>query len=85
MRLQVGRVDHDDLLVGALGGQSLHHPREDPHVTPPLPTVVERLRRPILTRGIAPTQTIAIDEYYAAQHAPIIDTWLAMALRKERS
>ena len=84
MRLQVGRIDHEGLLLGALGGQSLHHPREDPHVTPPLPTVVERLRRPILTRGIAPTQAIAIDEDYAAQHAPIIYTRLAMALREER-
>lgn len=84
MRLQVGRVDHNGLPVAALGGQSLHHPGEDPHVTPPLPTVVERLRRAILTRGVTPTQAIAIDEDYAAQYASIIHTRLAMALRKER-
>lgn len=46
-------IDHDDLLLGALEGQSLYHPREDRHVTPSLPTVIEGLRRSILTRGIA--------------------------------
>ena len=84
MRLEVGRVNHDRPMLGALGGQSLHNPREDPQVTPLLPTVVERLRWAILARGIAPTQAIAIDEDYATQHAPIIYTRLAMALRKER-
>ncbi len=41
MRFQVGRVDHDDLLFAAFGGQPLHHPGEDTHVTPPLPAIVE--------------------------------------------
>ncbi len=85
MRLKIGRVDHDGLLLGALGGQALHHPGKDTHVTPPLPSVVERLRWAILTRRIAPPQAIAIDEDYAAQDPPIIDTRLAMALWKERS
>ena len=84
MRLEIRRVDHDGLLIGALGGQSLHHPGEDPHVTPSLPTVVERLRRAILARGVAPTQAITIDEDYSAQNAPIIHPRLAVAPREER-
>jgi hypothetical protein len=84
MRLQVGRVDHDGLLLGTFGGQSFHHPGEDPHVTPPLPSVVEGLRRAIFTRRIAPPQAIAIDEDYTAQDPPIIDARLTVALWKER-
>gem|GEM_PF-3536869 len=55
MRLQVGRADHDDLLLAAFGGQSLHHPGEDPHVAPPLPPVVERLGWSILPRHVTPS------------------------------
>ena len=84
MRLQVGRVDHDDLLFAAFGSQPFHHPGEDPHIAPPLPSVVERLGWTILMGRIAPPQPIAIDEDYAAQHAPVIDPRLAMALGKER-
>src|SRR3546814_6916869 len=34
--LQVGRVDHDGLRVGACGSQPLHHTEEDTPFTPPL-------------------------------------------------
>ncbi len=85
MRLQIGRVNHNGLLVTALGGQPLHHPGKDPHVTPPLPSVVERLWRTVFFGRIAPPQAIAIDEYYTTQDPPIIDARLPMALRKERS
>ena len=34
--------------------------------------------------SIAPAQTIAVDEDYAAQNAPVIDARLAMALGEER-
>ena len=84
MRLQIGRVDQDGLLLGAFRGQPLHHAGENPHVTPPLPSVVERLRRAILTWRVAPPQAIAIDEDYAAQNPPIIHPRLAMALREKR-
>jgi hypothetical protein len=84
MRLEVGRVDHHDFLLAAFGGQSLHHPGEDPHVAPPLPPIVERLGRSILPRRVTPSQPVAIDEDYAAQHTPVIDPRLAMALWKER-
>jgi hypothetical protein len=84
MRLQIGRVDHDDFLLTAFGGQPFHHPGEDPHVAPSLPAVVERLGRTILPWRIAPPQPIAVDEDYPAQHTPVIDPRLAVALRKER-
>ena len=42
MRLQVGRVDHDRLVLGPLGGQARHDPGEDAIVAPTLPAVVER-------------------------------------------
>jgi len=38
----------------------------------------------ILPRGIAPTQPVAVDENDAAQHSPVINPWLAMALGKIR-
>ena len=73
VRLRVSRVDHDGLLLGAFRRQPRHHPGEDPHVTSPLPSVAERLRRAILTRRIAPPQAIAIDEDHPAQNTPIIN------------
>jgi hypothetical protein len=85
MRFQVGRVDHDDLLFAAFGGQPLHHTGEDTHVTPPLPAIVEGLGRAMLPRRGTPSQPIAIDENYAAQDPQIINSWLPMALWKERS
>lgn len=66
MRLEVGYIDHGELLLAPFGGQSLHHPCEDPHVTLPLPTVVERLGRAILPRRVTPSQPVAIEEDYAA-------------------
>ena len=84
MRLHVGRIDHDGLLVAACGGKPLHHPGKDPHVTPPLPAIVEGLGRAILPRCVTPSQPIAIYKDNAAQHPPVIDPRLAMALREER-
>jgi len=40
--------------------------------------------RTISGRGIAPSQTIAIDKDNPTQHTPIIDTRLSVRLRKER-
>ncbi len=81
---QISCIDHDGLLLSALSGQTLHHPGEDPPVAPSLPTIVERLRRPILPGRITPPQAFAIDEDYPAQHAPVIDPWLAVGPGKER-
>lgn len=77
MRFQVGRVDHDRLVLGPLGCQAHHDPGEDTIVAPVLPAVVQGLRGFILLRRVASTQTITVDEYYAAQHAPVVDAALA--------
>jgi hypothetical protein len=77
---QVSRVDHDRLGRGARGSQPLHHADEDTPFVPPLPTVVERLVGAILPRRIAPTQSVAVDENDTAQHPPVINPWLAVAL-----
>jgi hypothetical protein len=47
------------------------------------PAVVEGLGRAILLRRIPPTQAVAIDEDYPAQHPPVVDAGLAMRLREE--
>ena len=80
MRLEVGRVNHDGLVLGALSGQADHDPGEDPVVTPTLPTVVEGLGRSVFLRRIAPPQPIAIDKDYAANDTEVINARLAMAL-----
>lgn len=83
MRFEIGRVDHDRLAFGSLRRrQPFHHADEDAFVAPPLPAIIERLRRPILPRRIAPPQPVTIDEDNAAQNPPVIDTLAAMALRK---
>lgn len=82
--LQAGRVDHDDLLLAALGCQPLHHPGENPLVAPPLPAIAEGLGRAMLPMRVTPSRPIAADEDHPAQHALIIEPRLAMALRKER-
>jgi hypothetical protein len=67
---RIGRVDHNRLRCGGFGRQSVHHSGEDAHVTPPLPTVVERLGWAIFLRRVTPPQTIAIYEYNSAKNAP---------------
>ena len=83
MRLEIGRVDHHRLRNGRLGSQPVHHPGKNPSVAPPLPAVVESLRGAILPRGVSPPQTITIHEDYAAQHAAVIDAWLARGRLRE--
>src|SRR3546814_10280520 len=57
---------------------------EDTPFTPPLPPVVQRLVRTIRARRITPPQPVAVDEDDPAQHPPIINPRLAMALGKVR-
>ena len=83
MRFKIRRVDHDRLFLWPFGGQTLHDPSKDAHVAPPLPAIVEGIRRAILPRRISPPQAVAIDEDYAAQDPPVIDTRLTVALWKE--
>ena len=85
MCFEIGRVDHHSLWNCRLGGQPFHHPGEDAHVAPPLPSIVEGFRRPVFLQRVGPPQAIAIDEYYSTQNEPVIHARLAMALWKERS
>lgn len=85
MGFEIGRVDHDGLLICRLSGQSFEEPGEHAHLAPALLAIVERLRWAVSLRRIAPSQPIAIDEDYPAKNAPIIDTRLPMAPRKVRS
>lgn len=84
VRFKISGIDHHRLWSGGLGGEPVHHPGKHPHVSTPLPTVVEHLGGAILVRSAAPTQAIAIDEYIAAQDTSIIDTRHPVTLRKER-
>jgi hypothetical protein len=80
--LQVSRVNHDCLRRNARGRQSLHDVEEGTHFASSLPSVVERLVWTMRLRCIAPAQSVAVDENYAAQRRPIINPWLVMALGK---
>lgn len=82
MRLEVSGIDHDGLVISGFRRQPFHDLSKHAHVAPPFPAIVERLGRAIFRWCIAPTQAIAIDEDNATQNTPIIDAWLAMALRK---
>jgi len=66
-----------------LAMEALRVPAVAPIVAPPLSAVVERPGRAIFLRRVAPPQAVAIDEDYAAQHPPVIDARLAVALGKE--
>lgn len=50
------------------------------HLAPTSPAVVECLVRTVFPGRITPAQPVAIDEDDPAQHAPIIDSRLAVAL-----
>jgi hypothetical protein len=78
MRLHACRVDHDDLLLGSLGGQPLHHPGKDHNVAPLLTTVVEGLGRTVLTGRMSLYQPVAVDKDYAAQRSSVIEARLAL-------
>lgn len=84
MRLQISRVDHHRPALGARRGQPLHHPSEDPHLTPPLPAVIERLVRLIILRRIPPAQPVTVHEDDPAEHPPIIHPRPAVAPREIR-
>ena len=82
MGLEVGCVDHGCLLLATFSRKADHDPSEDAFVTPTLPTVVQCLVWTVLFGCVPPPQAIAIDEDNAAQHTPIINTWLAVGLGK---
>jgi len=59
-------------MIRCLGSQPRHDPREYSHVTPPFPTVVERLVRAIFLGRITPPQPIAINADNSAEQATVI-------------
>ena len=83
MCFQIGRIHHVRLVLGPLGGQPSQDPSKDTVVAPALPAVVEDLRRAIFLRHIAPSQSLAIDEDYAAQHPPIVNSVPAVTFGTE--
>ncbi len=85
MGLQMRRIYHQRISPAASIGQFQKHPGEDALLAPSLPPAVEGLVRPVLGRRIAPTQAIAVDEYYAAQHPFFVHTRPAVRLRKKGS
>ena len=80
---EIGRVNYRRLRNGHLGGQPVHHPGEDALVAPLLPAIVECLPRAILLLRITLPQAITINEDKATQNPSVINTRLAVALRKE--
>ena len=85
VRLQIGRIDHHRLWLGALRSKPFHHAREDACLAPAPPAVVQRLVRAIGAGRIAPAQAVTVDEHNAAQHPAIVNAWLAVAFGKNES
>ena len=74
MGLEIGRIDHDGLVLCSFRhSQALHHLDKDALVAPAFPAVIQGLRRTIFPRRITPPEAVAIDENDAAQDTPIID------------
>lgn len=82
MCLQIGRVDHDRLLLAVLDGQTGHDLREGALVAPSLPAIVECLVRAVFRRRVTTAQPIPIDKYNPAQLTLVIDARLAVGLSK---
>ena len=72
VRLQVGRVDHDRLRLGANCSQTFHHAREHTGLAPTPPPIVERLVRAVGAGCVSPAQPVAVDEHDVAQRPPVI-------------
>ena len=81
--LEIGCIGQHRLRNCGLRGQTVHYPGERPLAAPPLPSIVEGIRRTAFLGCIAPPQTIAIEKYYASQNSLVIDPQHAMAIRKK--
>jgi hypothetical protein len=85
VRLCVGCVDHFYHGIVGLRSQLGHDCGNHPHPAPPLPSVIERLRRTIGDRHVFLHQPIALYEDYPAQNTLIIDLGLATGLCEIRA
>lgn len=61
MSLEIGRIDHDGLGFGPLGGQTFLHPAEHAHLAPPLPAIVQGLVGAVFPGSVLPTQAVPVD------------------------
>ena len=82
MRFEVGCIEGDRRMVRGFGSQTRYYPHQHPHITPPLPTVVDGLVGAILSRCISPAQAVVIDEDNAGENTPVVDKRYAMAIRE---
>ena len=73
MRLEMRGVDHQAIRTVAIARQFGKDPVEYAEPAPADEAVVDRLRRPVRRRHIAPSQAVADYEQDAAQHTPIVD------------
>lgn len=81
--LEIGCINHDGLVFCSFRQrQAVHHLDKNALVAPAFPADIQRFRRAIFLRRIAPPEPVAIDENDADQHTPIIYTLAAMALGK---
>lgn len=78
-------IDHDRRRVHRFGRKPFDYLGEHPHLTPTFPAVVECVGPAVFLRCVAPAQPIAIDEYYPAQNATIIDPSAASVQRTSES
>lgn len=83
MRLEIVHINHYRLRNGRFGSRAIQHLGEDAFITPPFPAILKDLRWAVFLRRTTPPQPVAIEEYNAAKHTPIIDARLAVALGKE--
>lgn len=75
--LEVGRIDHDCLVLGTLSGQA-------PVIAPELPAVLKSLVSAVYLRRVVPSQAVAVDEDYSPYEATVIDAVLGVARWEER-
>ena len=84
MSLQVCRVDHHTLGLGALARKSREDLVEHAEPAPADEAIVERLVRAVRLRGVLPLQPIADHVHDPAHHAPVVDPRHPVRQRKVR-
>ncbi|MBT8155442.1 hypothetical protein KMP13_16510 [Epibacterium ulvae] len=82
MSFEVSCVDRKRFVVRCFSSKPFHDPGKHPYVTPPFPTIVERLGGAVFIERITSAQAIAIDEDNATKDMSIINARYAMALWK---
>jgi hypothetical protein len=84
VRFPVRGVDHQTLRPAGFSGQCRENPVAYPSLAPAHKTVVQRLVRAVLARGLFPWQAVADDLKDAAENAPVIHASHTVRERKIR-